>query len=205
MPLTLPARGANRLLAGLPREDRQHVLAGCEEVELVLSEVLCRAGERMRFIYFPTDSFVSLIVPMDGRTRLEVGMVGNEGALGVPVMLGVETSSMQALVQGAGSAWRMTAARFAREVEGNLALRQQLNRYLYVLIGQLAQTVACTRFHLVEARLARWLLMTRDRAHADEFRVTHEFPGLHAGSTACRRHPGGQCATRLKVDSLPPG
>ena len=102
-------------------------------------------------------------------------MVGSEGMFGVSLMLGVDVSPLHALVQGAGQALRMNATRFRRQLASSLALRQGLNRYIYVLISQLAQTAACTRFHVVEARLARWLLMTRDRAGSDEFYLTQEF------------------------------
>ena len=165
----------NRLLAALPRKDRHQFLADCEPVELIFANVLYKAGEHISHVYFPTDSFISLLAPVNGRASLEVGLVGNEGVLGVPLALGVAVTSLHALVQGAGPALRMKAAPFHRQIKHSPALRRGLNRYVYVLFSQLAQAAVCTRFHVVEARLARWLLMTQDRAHSDTFHLTHEF------------------------------
>jgi CRP-like cAMP-binding protein len=175
MPITKSTPAANRLLAALPRKDRQRFLAGCTPVELAFAEILTEPDERMRHVYFPTASFISLITPIDNHSSLEVGLVGDEGMLGCSLILGVDVSPLRAIVQGAGPALRMNVSAFRRELDHSVALQRTLKRYLYVVIGQLAQTAACTRFHLVEARLARWLLMTQDRAHSDAFHVTHEF------------------------------
>ncbi len=164
----------NRLIAALPRKDRQHLLSGCEQVELAFGNILCEPGDAIRHVYFPADCFIALMNPINGHSSLEVALIGSEGMYGIPLMLGVNVSPLHAVVQGSGTAWRMDDERFHSELERSVALQQELNRYLYVLLSQLAQTAACTRFHVVEERLARWLLMIRDRAHSEEFHITHE-------------------------------
>lgn len=165
----------NLLLAALPAADCRRLLAHCDMIELAVSEVLSEPGDVVRHVIFPIDSFVSLIAPIDATAQLEVGLVGNEGVLGLSLILGMRISPLRALVQGGGRAWQLDAATFRRELERCAALRRVLQRYLYVSISEIAQTAACTRFHFVEARLARWLLMTRDRAHSSSFHITHEF------------------------------
>jgi len=171
----------NRLLAALPESDLRRVLAGCETVELAFADVLYTPGERLSHVYFPTRSFISLIMPVDASASLEVGLIGNEGMFGIPLVLGVDVSPVRAVVQGAGSALRMDAPVFCHELGRSPSLQREIDRYVFVHLSQLAQTAACTRFHVVEARLARWLLMTQDRAHADNFHVTQEFLALMLG------------------------
>jgi CRP-like cAMP-binding protein len=126
-------------------------------------------------VYFPTDSVISLVTTLAGGARLEVGIIGNEGMLGTSILLGVNVSPQHAVVQGGGSSLRMSAAAFRQLCEKDINLHLVMNRYVHVLMEQLAQTAACTRYHLVESRLARWLLMTRQRVGNDRFHLTHEF------------------------------
>lgn len=165
----------NRLLASLPRKDHLQLLASCDEVDLSIGEVLWEPQRRIRYVYFPIDCFVSQLVPIDARENLELALIGREGMLGVPLVLGVNYSTMQSLVQGSGSALRMSTASFRRELEQRPALRQKLNRYVYVLQAQLAVTAACISFHSLDLRLARWLLMTHDQTGSGSIHLTHKF------------------------------
>jgi CRP-like cAMP-binding protein len=165
----------NMLLAALPAADRRRLLTDREPVDLAEADTLAEVGDVVRHAFFPIDSFISLIARVDGGAQLEVGLVGDEGMVGTSLILGVRIAPLRALVQGAGLAWRVDAANLSRELARSPALRRVLQRYLYVSLSQIAQTAACTRYHFVEPRLARWLLMTRDRAHSDKFHITHEF------------------------------
>lgn len=169
------ALAENHLIESLPRADRLRLRAVCEPVELVLSEVLCEQGQSTPHVYFPVDGFISLVTVIDGRAGLEVGMIGREGMLGAQLILGVARAPMRALVQGPGAAWRVGAAAFRRELVRSTSLQRHLHRYLYVLMAQLAGSATCLHFHSIDQRLARWLLMSHDRAHTDSFHVTHEF------------------------------
>lgn len=165
----------NHLVELLPRVDRQRLLAVCEPLELVLGTVLCERGDAVRHVYLPIDGFISLLMQTDQHPSLEVGMVGREGMVGSALLLGVGAVPLQALVQGAGSALRMSKDAFDNQLEVSPALRRIVGRFVFVQLSQMAGLAACLRFHLIGPRLARWLLMSQDRAHAAQFRVTHEF------------------------------
>ena len=165
----------NRVLASLPRKSYRELLPGLADVSLVFGDVLYEPGARIRDVYFPQKSVVSLLTVVDGRSALEVGLVGREGMVGIQLALGVDVSPVRALVQGAGPAMQMSAARFRKAFDASPPLQQGLHRYTHGLLAQVTQTAACNRFHRVEARLSRWLLMTRDRVGSHEFRLTQEF------------------------------
>ncbi len=170
-----PQPVANSVLAALPPRTYRDLLSGLEPVALVFGEVLYEPGAPIRDVYFPTDGVVSLLTLVEGRLALEVGLVGSEGMVGVALALGIGVSPIRALVQGGGTALRMSAARFRRELRRSPPLQRELYRYTHSLMAQITQTAACNRFHRVPARLARWLLMTRDRVRSDRFYLTHEF------------------------------
>lgn len=180
MPLVPPVI-TNNLLGCLSPKAHRQFLAHCRQVELDFAETLAEPGKRIRHVYFPIGSFISLIKPMDDHSSLEVALIGDEGMLGISLLLGVGISPLRALVQGSGLALRMQAKSFREELALSPALQRNLKRYLYATTSQVAQAAACTRFHVVEARLARWLLMTQDRAHSDKFHVTQEFLGAMLG------------------------
>jgi CRP-like cAMP-binding protein len=164
---------ANQLFDALPRRARRVILEQSELVELTFGDILCEPGEQVRDVYFPTGSLISLVAVLDAGASIEVALVGNEGMLGVPLVLGVDISPMRAVVQGTGGAWRMQGTHFRRVLASSPALRRGLDAYVYVLLAQLGQGAACACFHRLEARLAYWLLMTQDRAQGDQFYLTH--------------------------------
>ena len=169
------AGAENRLLAALPPKDYAQLASGLEPITITHGEVLCEPGEPMREVYFPGNCLVSLLTPVDGNRALEVGLIGREGMIGASLALGAANSSVRALVQGTGTAMKMNAKRFLREFRRSQALQRVLLQFTDSLMVQISQTAACNRFHLVEARLARSLLMTAERMRSAEFALTHEF------------------------------
>jgi len=172
---------ANSLLAALPRKEYQGLLTSLEPVTLTFGEILYEPGKPISNVYFPSDSLVSLLTLVKGHMALEIGMVGREGMLGIPIALGITDSPVRALVQGSGTALRMTSTRFRSEYATSEAMRKHVNRYVHARIVQITQTAACNRFHPIEARLARWLLMTRDRVGTNHFHHTQELLGNMLG------------------------
>lgn len=165
----------NNLIARLPSSDRGNLLAHCETVDLALATILCEPSALIQYVYFPTGGIISLVALVDGHSQLEVDMIGNEGMLGSHLALGVVVAPLQALVQRVGSAWRLDVADFLVELGASRALQQCMQRYIYVRLAQLASSATCQRFHLVGPRLARWLLMSQDRANTDQFAATQAF------------------------------
>lgn len=189
----------NRLLDALPKVGQRRFLVACERIELSAADILHEAGGVERYVYFPIGGFISLVTPLDACAGLEVVLVGSEGMVGVSILLGVPVSPLHHLVQGAGSALRISAASFRRELTHSPALRVRLHRYVYVKMQQIAQTAACIRFHVVESRLARWLLMTHDRSGSDDFHATHEYLAYMLG---VRRVGITKAATSLQNQGL---
>jgi CRP-like cAMP-binding protein len=189
---------ANALLAALPRRDYQGLLAELELVPLACGQVLYEPGERVQHAYFPNDAVVSLLVVVEDKA-LEVGLVGREGMVGIPLVFGVEVAAVRALVQATGSALRMKAAALREALAECPPLLRGVTRYAHVKLLQARQTAACNRFHQVEERLARWLLMAHDRVSADRIRLTHEFL---AGVLGVRRAGVTKAACDLQARGL---
>jgi CRP-like cAMP-binding protein len=144
-------------------------------VSLVLAEVINPGGQPLPHVYFPLDGFISLVTLIDGKPVMETGMVGYEGMLGIPLALGIKKSPSHAVVQGTGKALRMSSSSFQQELRRSRTLQTIMHQYIYVVMTQFATSAACIGTHRLPARLARWLLMTQDRAQTDSFRVTHLF------------------------------
>lgn len=189
----------NRLLAMLPKKEYERLLPGLKRIPLTFGEVLYEPGDTIKQVYFPNDSIVSLLSMTQERSTLEVGMVGNEGFAGLPIFMGVDISQTRALVQGAGSAMRMTSAVARHEASQPGALHRLLHRYSHSRLTQVSQSVVCNRFHSVDARLARWLLMTSDRLGREEFRLTQDFMSNMLG---VRREGVNKAAGALQTAKL---
>ncbi len=190
---------ANRLLASLPDRDWHHLQLLCTTVEVEVGEVLYEPGQPIEYIYFPDDSLISLLAVAEGRMTLEVGSVGREGMIGASVALGHALAQVRAVVQRAGRACRIGSADFCAEFASMEALQRLLYRYTDTLLAQAIQIAVCSRFHVLEARLARSLLITRDRLQSEKFHLTHEFL---AHALGVRRVGVTKAATALQNQKL---
>lgn len=165
----------NKLLAALSKEEYARLIPKLEQVSLDYGKTIYEPGEIIRDVYFPKSGLISLLAAVEDGATLEVGIVGREGVVGLPVFLGVNSTTSRAIVQGAGFAMRIKAADFLAESRNGGGLPSLLQRFTHTLLAQVSQSAACYRFHPIEARLARWLLMTADRVESNEFQITQEF------------------------------
>lgn len=171
----------NHLIEQLPKAARQRFLDQCEPFELVLSAELSERDKTLTYAHFPRHGFISLVIDVDSHPPLEVGMVGREAMLGSELILGLAKTPWRALVQGAGQSWRIAPNALRQASDEMPELRRLLQNTLMVRLHQQALASACERFHMIGPRLARWLLMSQDRAESDSFHVTQEFMALMLG------------------------
>jgi CRP-like cAMP-binding protein len=171
----LHGSSGNRLLSALPVEEYQRLLPDLQPVTFSLGDVVYELSEHLDYLYFPTTSVISLLYTMEDGSTAEMGLIGNEGVVGVAVFLGGDTTPNRAVAQIAGSAFRLKAAILQREFAKGGAFQRLLLRYTQALITQISQTAVCNRLHSVENRLCRWLLLSHDRARSDELIMTQEF------------------------------
>lgn len=197
------AHATNRLIETLPVRIRQRLIKLGQEVPLTYGDILTERGQLTRYAYFPLAGWISLIAVVGDTAptteSLEIELVGSEGMLGLSLSLGVASVANRAMVQGSGAALRIPSAAFRRELKGSAALRRCLGRYVHLHLGQLSQTAVCTCFHALDARLARWLLMTHDRAQADQFYVTQD---LLANMLGVQRSGVSRAASVLQRQNL---
>lgn len=175
MPLALKAPISNQLLDSLPVKMRIEIYKMCESVELIFGSILCEPEQPIKYAYFPITGFISLVAIVENHQPLEVGLIGNEGMLGVTLALGMPQAPMRALVQGSGTALRISAGHLRQALQSSPLLTKKFNMYVYLLLVQMANMTACIHFHGIESRLARWLLMTQDRTYANRLHLTQSF------------------------------
>ena len=165
----------NRILSGLPPDDRVRILRALQPVTFALGEVVYESGGHLEHMYFPTTAVVSLLYTMEDGSTAEMGLTGNDGVVGIALFLGGETTPNRAVAQIAGEAFRMKARILRQEFARGGSLQHVLLRYTQALITQISQTAVCNRLHPVEKRLCRWLLLCHDRVKSEELEMTQEF------------------------------
>ncbi len=183
----------NRLLAALPAEDLARIQLRLEAVEFGLREVLQAPDKSMTAVYFPESGWISMMALLEDGSAAEVGIVGFEGMVGLPLLLGSDRAATEAMVQAPGTFLRLGATAFEEEQDRSSPFRKLLLRYALAFQAQVAQTAACNGRHTLDQRLARWLLSAHDRAHGDEFPMTQEFLSI----MLCVHRSGVTVAARL--------
>jgi CRP-like cAMP-binding protein len=186
----------NYLIAGLPPDVQQRILPNLEFVTLPLGKVLYEVGDTLRHVYFPVDSIISLLYVMKNGASAEISVIGNEGILGAAVFLGGESTSNRAVVQSAGSAYRMKTKYFITEFERHSEMLMLLLRYTQALLTQMAQTAVCNRHHSIDQQLCRWLLLSLDRLPTNNLILTQE---LIANMLGVRRESVTESAGKLQA------
>jgi CRP-like cAMP-binding protein len=186
---------ANRLLCELPEDVKLRLFPHLELIELKLGQVISEAGSKQRYVYFPTDSIISLLYVMENGASAEIAVVGNDGMVGVALFMGGESTTSRAVVQSAGFAYRLFGQRLKDEFNRHGALLHLLLRYSQVLLTQMAQTAVCNRHHSIEQQLCRWLLLSIDRLPNDHILMTQE---LIANMLGVRREGVTDAAGKLQ-------
>jgi CRP-like cAMP-binding protein len=189
----------NRILAALPAEEYARLAPHLKRVVMPRGEVLYNAHKPIEHVYFPLDSMVSVVATTRDGSAVEVGVIGREGVTGLSILMGVRESYGEMMVQLPDSALRLEAETLLAEFERGGALQKALLRYTHAMLVMVSQTVACNRLHHISERLARWLLMCRDRAPSDELPLTHEFMAMMLG---IRRAGVTETALTLQADGF---
>ncbi|WP_342049975.1 MULTISPECIES: Crp/Fnr family transcriptional regulator [unclassified Cupriavidus] len=190
---------SNRLLAMLPTADMSRIAPHLELVHMPLGHVVHESGDRLPWVYFPIDAIISLLYVLADGASAEIAIVGNEGIVGIAIFMGGETTPSRAVVQSAGPAYRMSAAKLKQEFRHGGAMQQLLLRYTQALITQMAQTAVCNRHHSIDQQLCRWLLLSRDRLATDDLAMTQE---LIANMLGVRRSGVTEAALKLQASGL---
>ena len=190
-----PTPQQNRLLAAFPPDVQNRLFPYLELVDLPQGKVLHESGDALRYVYFPTDSIVPLVYVMENGASAEVSVVGNEGLIGVTVCMGAERAPSRAVVQSAGSAYRLLGQRLKDEFNSHDQMRMLMLRYMQSVITQMAQTAACNRHHTIDQQLCRWLLLVLDRLSGNRLAMTQE---LIASMLGVRREGVTDAAGKLQ-------
>lgn len=171
----------NVLLNQLTKKIQESILSDAELFQINLSQVICLAEETQEYLYFPIDGFFSLVQLIDEHPPLEIGMIGREGVLGSEIILGLDNNMFGAIIQGSGEAWKISTSDFMNHFNKIPELKSVIQKYLSIRIRQLGLSASCKHFHEIGPRLAKWLLMSQDRAQSGTFLMTHEFISLMLG------------------------